>query len=40
MGNLDLAILLVAGVVGAVLDNRIAWIIVGVWALLKLLHVL
>jgi hypothetical protein len=40
MSNLDLALFLVAGVIGTMLDSRIAWVIVGVWALLKLLHVL
>jgi hypothetical protein len=41
MTTLDLAIFLVAGVVGAVLDNnRVAWLMIAIWALLKSLHVL
>jgi hypothetical protein len=41
MTNLDLAVFLVAGVVGVVrIDDRLAWGIVAVWSLLKLLKVI
>ncbi len=40
MTNLDLAAFLVAAVLGAIADARFAWIVIGLWALLKLLHVL
>lgn len=40
MSQEDYAVFLIAGAVGALYNSVIAWGIVGVWALLKLLHVL
>lgn len=40
MSQIDFAAFLIAGAVGTFWDDRIAWGVVGVWALLKLLHVL
>ncbi len=39
MVQIDFAAFLVSGIVGVVWDQRIAWGIVGIWALLRLLKV-
>lgn len=40
MNQLDLGVFLIAGAIGALWNETIAWGIVGVWSILKLLHVL
>lgn len=41
MTQLDYVVFLVAGVLGVVpVDGRLAWGALGLWALLKLLHVI
>ncbi len=41
MSQVDLAVFLVAGILGVVpVDGRLAWGVVGAWALLSLLNVI
>lgn len=41
MNQIDYAVFLVAGILGVIpIDGRLAWGLVGIWALLKLLKVL
>ncbi len=40
MTNIDMAVFLAAGVVGAFWNDRGAWLLIALWALLKLLRVL
>lgn len=38
MTQFDYVVFLVAGILGVAVDQRVAWLIVGIWALLKLLR--
>lgn len=40
MVELDYVAFLIAGVLGVTVDNRLAWGLVGIWGLLKLVKVL